>query len=137
MKKLFLLLAVSGLILVSCGKKAEPTPEPTPAPQETVAPAPTPAPEPTPAPTPEPTKKVTKAPEVKTVTPKPGDVKTAPAVKQDVKTAPAKPVERTLEEKIKHINEYSPEEQKAILKEAQQQTNTNVGNTGKTSKTKN
>jgi hypothetical protein len=137
MKKLFLLLAVSGLILASCGKKAEPTPTPTPEPQQTVAPAPTPAPEATPVPEAAPVKKGTKATEVKKTEPKQIESNTAPAVKQEVKTVTAKPVERTLEEKIKHINEYSPEEQKAILKEAQQQNNATVGTSAKTKKTKN
>ncbi len=130
MKKLFLFLAVSGLIFISCGKKAEPTPTPAAAPQETVAPAPTPAPEPAPAPV---KKEVTK--EVKKVDNKTTDVKVAPATKGEVKTVPAtKPVERTLEEKLKHLNEYTPEEQKAILKQAQEQGKTTVGTTSKTKK---
>jgi hypothetical protein len=121
MKKLFLFLAVSGLIFASCGKKAEPTPAPTPAPQETVAPAPAPTPEPAPAatPAPAPEKKATTK-EVKKVDTKAIDSKAAPTTKAEVKTTTTtKPVERTLEEKLKHLNEYSPEEQKAIINEAQ------------------
>lgn len=124
MKKLFLLLAVSGLIFASCGKKAEPTPEPTPAPQEVVAPAPEPAPEPAPAPAP--AKKPTTT-DVKKVEPKAIETKA-------IVTPTPKPVERTLEEKLKHLNEYSPEEQKAILKQAQEQNKTSVGTTTKTQK---
>lgn len=134
MKKLFLLLAVSGLIFASCGKKAEPTPEPTPAPQEVVAPAPAPEPAPAPAPEPAPAKKP-KTTDVKKVETKAIDskaIQTKAEVKKEVK-----PVERTLEEKLKHLNEYSPEEQKAILKQAQEQNKTSVGTTPKTQKGKN
>lgn len=134
MKKLFLLLAVSWLIFASCGKKAEPTPEPTPAPQEVVAPAPAPEPAPAPAPEPAPAKKP-KTTDVKKVETKAIDskaIQTKAEVKKEVK-----PVERTLEEKLKHLNEYSPEEQKAILKQAQEQNKTSVGTTPKTQKGKN
>ncbi|MDX9890983.1 MAG: hypothetical protein RBS29_00620 [Bacteroidales bacterium] len=127
MKKLFLLLAVSGLILASCGKKAEPAPEVTPEPQEVVAPAPEPTPEPAPAPAKKPTTTEVKKTEMKEIETK--AVQTKAEVKKEVK-----PVERTLEEKLKHLNEYSPEEQKAILKQAQEQNKTSVGTTPKTQK---
>lgn len=127
MKKLFLLLAVSGLIFASCGKKAEPTPEPTPAPQEVVAPAPAPEPAPEPAPAKKPTTTEVKKVDTKAIDSK--AIQTKAEVKKEVK-----PVERTLEEKLKHLNEYSPEEQKAILKQAQEQNKTSVGTTPKTQK---
>ena len=127
MKKLFLLLAVSGLILASCGKKAEPAPEVTPEPQEVVAPAPEPTPEPAPAPAKKPTTTEVKKTEMKEIETK--AVQTKAEIKKEVK-----PVERTLEEKLKHLNEYSPEEQKAILKQAQEQNKTSVGTTPKTQK---
>ncbi|HPE39519.1 MAG TPA: hypothetical protein PLI77_00350 [Bacteroidales bacterium] len=132
MKKLFLLLAVSGLILASCGKKAEPAPEVTPEPQEVVAPAPEPTPEPAPAPAKKPTTTEVKKTETKAIDSKAIDSK-ATQTKAEVKKE-VKPVERTLEEKLKHLNEYSPEEQKAILKQAQEQNKTSVGTTPKTQK---
>lgn len=135
MKKLFLFLAVSGLIFVSCGKKAEPTPTPAPAPQETVAPAPTPAPEPAPAATSAPEKKTTPTKEVKKVE-EPTTGRTPATVskaQEKTQTAVSKPVQRSLEEKLKHLNEYSPEEQKAILKEAQEK-GISVGTSTKTKK---
>lgn len=127
MKKLILILAVSGLVFASCGKKAEPVVEPTPAPQEVVAPAPTPEPVATPAPTPAPTKKET----VKPAETKPIDTKTA-TQKEVVNTAPAKPKVLTLEEKLKIFDQLSPEEQKAVLKEVEEKKNATVGSSTKT-----
>lgn len=135
MKRLLLILAVSGLVFASCGKKAEPVVEPTPAPQEVVAPAPTPEPTPAPAPvpTPEPKKKETVKPaEVKT-TPKTAiDSKTA-TPKEQVKTAPAtQPKVLTLEEKLKIFDQLSPAEQKEVLRQVEEQKN--GGTTTKTKK---
>jgi hypothetical protein len=110
MKKLFFILAVSGLVFASCGKKAEPVVEPTPAPQEVVAPAPTPEPEAKPAPAPKPTNKETVKPaESKSATP------ATITQKEQVKTAPATPKVLTLEEKLKIFDQLSPEEQKELF----------------------
>jgi hypothetical protein len=131
MKKLFFILAVSGLVFASCGKKAEPVVEPTPAPQEVVAPAPTPEPEAKPAPAPKPTNKETVKPaESKSATP------ATITQKEQVKTAPATPKVLTLEEKLKIFDQLSPEEQKAVLKEVEEKKNAQVGTTTKTSKKK-
>jgi hypothetical protein len=131
MKKLFFILAVSGLVFASCGKKAEPVVEPTPAPQEVVAPAPTPEPEATPAPAPKPTNKETVKPaESKSATP------ATITQKEQVKTVPATPKVLTLEEKLKIFDQLSPEEQKAVLKEVEEKKNAQVGTTTKTSKKK-
>lgn len=138
MKKLFLFLAVSGLIFVSCGKKAEPTTTPAPAPQETVAPAPAPTPAPEPAPAP--AKETKKVEPKKEVTPTPVGKKEGATVTESKKIAPitvkttTKPAERTLEEKLKHLNEYTPEEQKAIINEAQKQGLAIPGTSTKTKK---
>lgn len=139
MKRLLLILAVSGLVFASCGKKAEPVVEPTPAPQEVVAPAPTPEPTPTPAPepTPAPKKKETVKPaetktiETKTIETKAVDANTA-TQKGQVKTAPAKPKVLTLEEKLKIFDQLSPEEQKEVLRQVEEQKN--GGTTTKTKK---
>lgn len=137
MKRLFVIFAVSGLVFASCGKKAEPVVEPTPAPQEVVAPAPTPEPTPAPAPTPEPKKKET----IKKETPKPAEVKTietkavnanTATQKGQVKTAPAQPKVLTLEEKLKIFDQLSPEEQKEVLRQVEEQKN--GGTTTKTKK---
>ncbi len=133
MKKLFLILTVSGLVFASCGKKAEPVVEPTPAPQEVVAPAPTPEPVATPEPTtaPKPTKKETVKPaETKSATP------ATITQKEQVKTAPATPKVLTLEEKLKIFDQLSPAEQKAVLKEVEEKKNAQVGTTTKTTKKK-
>lgn len=140
MKRLLLILAVSGLVFASCGKKAEPVVEPTPAPQEVVAPAPTPEPTPTPAPepTPAPKKKETVKPaetktiETKTIETKAVDANTA-TQKGQVKTAPAtQPKVLTLEEKLKIFDQLSPEEQKEVLRQVEEQKN--GGTTTKTKK---
>lgn len=121
MKKLILILAVSGLVFASCGKKAEPVVEPTPAPQEVVDPTPEPTPEPTPAPAPAPKKKETPKPaETKTIETKAVDANTA-TQKGQVKTAPAKPKVLTLEEKLKIFDQLSPEEQKEVLRQVEEQ----------------
>lgn len=124
MKKLILILAVSGLVFASCGKKAEPVVEQTPAPQEEVAPTPEPTPEPTPAPAPkkkETVKKETPKPaETKTIETKAVDANTA-TQKGQVKTAPAKPKVLTLEEKLKIFDQLSPEEQKEVLRQVEEQ----------------
>jgi hypothetical protein len=127
MKKLFLVLAVSGLLFASCGKKAEPVVEQTPEPQEVVAPTPEPTPEPTPAPAPkkkETVKKETPKPaETKTIESKAVDANTA-TQKGQVKTAPAtQPKVLTLEEKLKIFDQLSPEEQKEVLRQVEEQKN--------------
>lgn len=134
MKKLFFILALSGLVFASCGKKAEPVTEEVDQTEQVVEEATTPEEQPVATTT------------TTTPTSKPKAATTTEEVKPDAKAkasegalAPKKEIDfnsLTLEQKLAIFDQLTEEQKKATLKEVEEQKNAAVGGGKKTPKKK-
>ena len=135
MKKLFFILALSGLVFASCGKKAEPVTEEVDQTEQVVEEATTPEEQPVATTTTTPTSK-----------PKAATTTTTDEVKPDARAkaaegapAPKKEIDfnsLTLEQKLAIFDQLTEEQKKATLKEVEDQKNAAVGGGKKTPKKK-